>query len=121
MRRREFVKWGASAAAVWPLIARAQQKAVPAIGFLSSGNAADGPNAGFFQGMSETGHGEGQDLAIEYRWAQGRYDRLPAFAPDLVGRKVEVIATTGMPSALSAKSADQTIPIVLHVGTDPAI
>jgi putative ABC transport system substrate-binding protein len=119
MRRREFVKWGASAAAVWPLIARAQQKAVPAIGFLSSGNAADGPNAGFFQGMSETGYVEGQNLAIEYRWAEGRYDRLPALAADLVGRKVEVIATIGMPSALAAKSATSTIPIVFNVGTDP--
>src|SRR6202023_2732279 len=113
-----FVKWGASAAAVWPLIARAQQKAVPAIGFLSSGNAADGPNAGFFQGLSETGYVEGQNLAIEYRWAEGRYDRLPALAADLVGRNVDVIAAFGIPSALAAKSATSRIPIVFSVG-DP--
>ena len=120
MKRREVLALVGGAAVARPLVARAQQKQMSVIGYLSSGSAAaSGPNAGFFEGLSEIGYVEGQNLAIEYRWADGRYDRLPALAADLVGRRVEVITTLGMPSALAAKSATSKIPIIFNVGTDP--
>jgi putative ABC transport system substrate-binding protein len=120
MRRRELILLlGGAMTAARAL--RAQQKAMPVIGFLSSGSPGPGaPNLpAFRQGLGEIGYVEGQNVAIEYRWAESRYDRLPALAADLVGRKVDVIATVGMPSALAAKSATSTIPIVFNVGIDP--
>jgi putative tryptophan/tyrosine transport system substrate-binding protein len=100
---------------------RAQQNAMPLIGFL--GAASPGQVAPYMaalrQGLSETGYVEGQNLAIEYRWAEGRYDRLPDLAADLVGRKVDVIATVSIPAVLAAKGATSAIPIVFAIGTDP--
>ena len=121
MRRRELMLLlGGAMTAARAL--RAQQKAMPVIGFLGVGSP--GPTAPFVaafrQGLSETGYVEGQNVAIEYRWAEGRYDRLPALAADLVGRKVDVIVTQRRRrSALAAKSATSTIPIVFTVGGDP--
>src|SRR5207247_2167059 len=101
---------------------RAQQKAMPVIGVLNTGSP--GPSsapfmAAFRQGLSEADYVEGQNLAIEYRWAEGHYDRLPALAVDLVGRKVDLIMANSPPSALAAKSATSTIPIVFRSGADP--
>jgi putative ABC transport system substrate-binding protein len=119
MRRRDFMTVLAGSAA-YPLDARAQQKAMPVIGVLSS--ASPGPFstslAAFHQGLGETGYTDGQNVEIEYRWAEGVYDRIPGLAIDLVGRKVDVIAAFSTPSALAAKSATSTIPIVFNVG-DP--
>src|SRR5947199_6250879 len=113
MRRRDFITVLAGAAA-YPLLAGAQQKPMPVIGYL--GSESPGPMAplvaAFLQGLSETGYVEGQNVAIEYRWAEGDYNRLAALAADLVRRRVDVIAALGVPSALAAKSATSTIPIV---------
>src|SRR4051794_31467908 len=120
MGRREFVKLVA-ATVLWPAVARAQ-KPVSVIGFLSVASpGAYAPfMAAFRQGLSEVGYVEGQNLAIEYRWAEGSYDRLPALAADLVGRKVDLIAASGgIVSPLAAKAATSTIPIVFASGDDP--
>ena len=119
MRRREvMVLLGAMTAA---RALRAQQKAMPVIGYL--GSESPGPMAPFVaafrQGLSETGFVEGRNVAIEYRWAEGRYDRLPALAADLVGRKVDVIATSAIPAARAAKNATSMIPIVFTAVNDP--
>jgi putative ABC transport system substrate-binding protein len=121
INRRELLALVGGAMAAWPLTARAQQKAMPVIGYLATGFPdPTAPNvAAFRRGLSETGYVEGQNVAIEYRGAEGRYDRLPALAADLVGRKVDVIVTIAGPAALAAKGATSTIPIVLAVGTDP--
>jgi putative ABC transport system substrate-binding protein len=121
MRRRELIVGVGAVAIFRPCAARAQQKALPVIGFLSTRSPEDSSvqMAGFRQGLAEMGYIEGENLAIEYRWARGDYERLPALAADLVGKPVRVLATVGgEPSALAAKAATSTIPIVFSMG-DP--
>jgi len=122
MRRREFIALLGGAAAVWPLAARAQQPAMPVIGFLSSRSPEDSTHliAAFRSGLAESGYIEGQTIAVEYRFARGQYDELPKLAAELAGEPIKVlVATGGELSALAAKAATSDIPIVFTIGNDP--
>ena len=123
MRRRDFIKVVGGGVVGWPVAARAQQPSMPVVGVLS----AEWPNAvtadrlrAFRQGLNDTGYFEGRNVKIEYRWAEGRYDRLPALAAELVRLPVNVIVSAGStPASIAAKAASTTVPIVFYVGTDP--
>jgi putative ABC transport system substrate-binding protein len=122
MGRRELLVALGGAAAAWPLAARAQQPAMPVVGFMSARSPEDSAHlvAAFRRGLGESGFIEGQNVAIEFRWAHGQYDRLPALADELVRRQVNVlVAVGGEPSPLAAKRATSTIPIVFGIGSDP--
>jgi putative ABC transport system substrate-binding protein len=120
MRRREFIA-GLGGAVAWPLAARAQQRSVPVIGYLDAGSESGRAplTAAFRRGLGEHSYIEGRNVEILYRWAESRYDRLPALAMELVRQRVAVIHAQATPSALAAKSATATIPIIFSVGTDP--
>ena len=120
MRRREFITLLGGTTAMWPLVARAQQRAMPIVGFLNSASPGPYPPlSAFLRGLNEMGFVEGRDVAIEYRWAEGHYERLLALIADLVQRKVSVIAATSTPAAVAAKAANTAIPTIFTTSGDP--
>ena len=122
MRRREFISLFGGAAVAWPFVANAQSPPMPVIGYLSARSPEDTANllAAFRSGLAQSGFVEGQNTAIEYRWARGQYDKLPAMAAELVGRSVSLLTTTGgEPAVFAASAATSTIPIVFTIGGDP--
>jgi putative ABC transport system substrate-binding protein len=121
MRRRDFISLVGGSAVAWPLAARAQQSAIPVIGYLNPGSPeSDAPRlSGLRRGLNEIGYVEGRDFVIEYRWAETQVDRLPALAADLVQRKVALIVAVGLVATLAAKAATTSIPIVFTIAADP--
>jgi len=121
VRRRDFIRAVAGSAVAWPFTSGAQHSALPAIGLIHSGSASQNTHtiAGFHDGLGETGYIAGQNVTIEYRWADGQFDRLPTLAADLVRRGVAALAAFAPPTAVAAKSATTIIPIVFFIGGDP--
>ena len=121
MRRREFIRYlGGTLAASWPTLARAQQAGLPVVGYLNGGSTIAATLAAFHQGLGETGYVEGRNVVVEYRWAEGDYNRLPGLASELASRNVSIIAAGGGDlAARAAKAATSTIPIVFTSGDDP--